>query len=327
MSDEFEEIKLPLDKEAAAQMAELMNKPELASLIRGNVTPQELAEAGMQRSLVEYAETLGGVVLSNHITGEEGNTPEELERKALEHAINMDTHRQAWNHPFRQLSSGEADATIEVIRANPNLMRPIVTVAPLEQRIMPLLNAINDKLENIQATANKMEEEIMFTSSSNRFAHLRSGIEKGTIPHLPPAPDWNTLEAYVEPFLQNIIDHIQGTPILRERATTSGLLPMDVLRGVDIVGKELLQIVRERGKQYGEEAILAMGEAGLIGMIVSKVMRLMWSHRGGAQFLSRRDSYIDLAGYCLLTISLDQFITENSEKEEQIPNIENGNMG
>lgn len=257
------------DRERAAKLAEESGKPELARLIRGEATPQELAEQGLHNAIVEFAQGLGGKVVD-----------------------------ETWDPPFRQISP----------------------VRPASQRIEDLLGKISAQID-------KMEEEIMFTSSANRYAHLRSGIEQNTIPHLPPAPDWNTLEAYVEPFMQDILDHIKGAPILKDRATVTGMVPMDVLKGVDIVGEELLKIVAERGRAYGEESILAMGEAGMIGMIMAKVMRLMWSHRGGIQFQTRRDSYIDLAGYCLLTIALDQYITEESGKEEKTNNVENGDLG
>lgn len=276
LAGDLEEVEVDnWDREGAASLAEERGKPDLARLIRGKVTPQELADEGMQKALVEYAESIGGVVVDSH----EDGTRDSL---ALQRALGTALHNN--------------------LKAAPQLQ-------PIEQRIEGLLAQINERMQRV-------EEEVMFTSSANRFAHLRSGIEHNTIPHLPPAPDWNTLEAYVGPFLRDIVDNIQGAPILRERATVSGILPSSVLKGVDVVGEELLQIVRERGRAYGEEAILAMGEAGMVGMIVAKVMRLMWSHRGGMQFMSRRDSYIDLAGYCLLTIALDQYITEQSAKEE-----------
>ena len=278
-ADEFEEVTVNADTDRMARLAEAEGKPELARLIRGNVTPQELAEEGMQKALVEYAQELGGVIVDSHYDGtREDLTPEAAERAALERALGQ------------------------------NLQAAPPQLQPIERRIEALLAKLEQRMQTV-------EEEVLFTSSANRFAHLRSGIEAKsnvTIPHLPPAPDWNTLEAYVEPFLRDIVDHIQGAPILRERATIAGMVPFDVLKGVDIVGEELLRIVGERGRAYGEEAILAMGEAGMIGMIMSKVMRLMWSHRAGLQFQARRDSYIDLAGYCLLCVALDQFVMENS---------------
>ena len=308
------------EKERAAKLAEQEGKPELARLIRGEATPQELAEQGVHNALVEFAQELGGVVVDETWEpSSQKKSVEELKRALTE--LNTRDFQQDFRDDMSRLrmTPEQAEEQAKWMREHPHLLRAD-PVRPASQRIEDLLGKISAQID-------KMEEEIMFTSSANRYAHLRSGIEKNTIPHLPPAPDWNTLETYVEPFMRDILDHIKGAPILRERATVTGLLPMDVLKGVDIVGRELLQIVAERGRAYGEESILAMGEAGMISMIMAKVMRLMWSHRGGAQFQSRRDSYIDLAGYCLLTIALDQFITEESGKEEKTNDVENGNMG
>lgn len=322
-ADEFEEVTANADKERMAQLAEAEGKPELARLIRGNVTPQELAEEGMHKALVEYAESLGGVVVSSRLADEE-ITPEEADRRAIMHELEKLKQDNRLSDPILRLTP-EQQKEIEQNLSSSHMHPHIIPNPPSAGRIMEMLHTINDRMQ-------KIEEEVLFTSSANRFAHLRSGIEqkdngKFNIPHLPPAPDWNTLEAYVEPFLRDIVDHIQGAPILRERATVAGIVPFDVLKGVDIVGEELLRIVGERGRAYGEEAILAMGEAGMISMIMSKVMRLMWSHRAGLQFQARRDSYIDLAGYCLLTIALDVYIMENSGKEENTSDVENGDLG
>lgn len=276
----FEEVQDTLEDNAArikAMQEMQQGNSGLARLIRGEASIHDLADEALQRAqretsseddkhqeLVDYAQSMGGVVVDDSRMSQEDRIASELQHSPVELAV---------------------------------------------QRIESLLERLEERFK-------RTEEEVMFTSSANRFAHLRSGVDQRGdgiyIPRLPPAPDWNTLEQYVEPLLRDVLDHVHGAPVLDQRATFSGLLPMDVLRGVDVVGEELLKIVAERGRAYGEESILAMGEAGMIGMIMAKVMRLMWSHRGGIVFQSRRDSYIDLAGYCLLTVALDEYIQQHS---------------
>lgn len=297
---------------SAAARAEDEGKPELARLLRGDATPEQLGREAIKRAaqhadtspddlahdeLVRYAtEGLGARVVEQH------PTPEELERRALQRALGG----------VRALDNEEQQMFEASLQQRPNMVYMKTDQGLVQDR---KLDRALEMLHDMNQRMTAVEEEIMFTSSANRYAHLRSGVTQkdgSYIPGLPPAPDWNTLATYVEPLMRDIVDHIKGAPILKDRANITGMVPLDVLKGVDVVGEELLRIVGERGRKYGEESILAMGEAGMVSMIMAKVMRLLWSHRGGLMFEAREDSYIDLAGYCLLTVALNKFIKENA---------------
>jgi len=77
------------------------------------------------------------------------------------------------------------------------------------------------------------------------------------------------------------------------------------------VGLELghvLTILHKRGETYGEDVLALLGETGMVTLAVTKVMRLLWGYTHGQPFETRRDSWLDLAGYAILSLAIDDWL-------------------
>lgn len=67
---------------------------------------------------------------------------------------------------------------------------------------------------------------------------------------------------------------------------------------------ELLAVLRERGKQYGEQVLFDAGESGILEQVRTKLGRISGSLREGHTFDERFDSWLDLAGYSVLVCAM-----------------------
>lgn len=81
----------------------------------------------------------------------------------------------------------------------------------------------------------------------------------------------------------------------------------EIMEYVEAAIEELRKILWERGKQYGEETLVDLGEDGVAVMIRMKALRARYSIREEKPADSRRDSWLDMAGYALLAVSLGQY--------------------
>jgi adenylosuccinate synthase len=70
------------------------------------------------------------------------------------------------------------------------------------------------------------------------------------------------------------------------------------------VNERILPLLEQRGRQYGEDVLVEMGETGLVTMLLVKLMRLRWSVENSKPKSERQDSWLDLAGYALLAAAL-----------------------
>jgi len=75
----------------------------------------------------------------------------------------------------------------------------------------------------------------------------------------------------------------------------------------------ILDTVSVRGRTYGESVLMAMGEQGILTMTITKIMRILWSFNEELPVRDRMDSYLDIAGYALLMLSLSSYVKENSQ--------------
>lgn len=124
---------------------------------------------------------------------------------------------------------------------------------------------------------------------------------------LPPAPTPETFAVYLMPQVWPITARLTekiGDLISQESAQDA------ILEGSSSFIDEVVETLRRRGATYGEEVLLAMGEEGLLLMLLTKIMRVFWSHNEGLSFSSRRDGFVDLAGYAILALAIDQYARE-----------------
>lgn len=72
---------------------------------------------------------------------------------------------------------------------------------------------------------------------------------------------------------------------------------------------ELSSILYQRGKSYGEEVLVVMGEQGIAEMAKVKIYRMLAAiaEGTGSASTTRRDSWLDMAGYALLALALDEW--------------------
>jgi hypothetical protein len=85
----------------------------------------------------------------------------------------------------------------------------------------------------------------------------------------------------------------------------------DIMEYVFAHAQEVIDILHERGKQYGEQTLVELGEEGVARMIRMKALRAIHSINQDDRYTARRDSWIDIAGYALLAIALEQWKEES----------------
>jgi hypothetical protein len=161
------------------------------------------------------------------------------------------------------------------------------------------------------------------------------GNRQGGVAGLPPAPTWETLHQYAQEDLNLIIAHFRDRnsemPLYWAHPTSPAVQQVYEIEEARISGDEefvtnfiyttveeaykMYATVATRGQTYGENVLLAMGEEGMIMMITTKIMRLMWSQTSSNPMADRKDSYVDIAGYCLLALALDSYAKEYNKKE------------
>lgn len=62
------------------------------------------------------------------------------------------------------------------------------------------------------------------------------------------------------------------------------------------------------GGEYGEEVIFLLNEWGAVTLCFTKASRLLWSKKKDKPQSSRRDSFLDLAGYAILEIARQAYV-------------------
>jgi len=67
---------------------------------------------------------------------------------------------------------------------------------------------------------------------------------------------------------------------------------------------DLMLLLESRGREYGEEVLMVMGEPGMFEMSRVKLHRLKGSMEQGAPLADRHDTWIDIAGYCILILAM-----------------------
>jgi hypothetical protein len=71
---------------------------------------------------------------------------------------------------------------------------------------------------------------------------------------------------------------------------------------------DLERVLEERGRVYGEDVLVEMGEAGIATLCLIKVRRLMGNIESGfGTTVQRWDSWMDLAGYAILAMALERW--------------------
>lgn len=133
---------------------------------------------------------------------------------------------------------------------------------------------------------------------------------------LPPAPTWDMLDTYVAPMIQEISQAMLEGPMNRaDRVFWSSIMGEThdkVMRGqTETVAANLHDVIAERGKQYGEDVLMALGEQAIILFIFAKFMRLFWHWTNGHPFGGRRDSWMDIAGYAVLALAINEYMEDN----------------
>lgn len=72
-------------------------------------------------------------------------------------------------------------------------------------------------------------------------------------------------------------------------------------------GHDIAAIIEERGIAYGEESIFLLGEEGVLMMVLAKMFRMLHGYRSGRPFEHREDSWVDLAGYAILALAMENY--------------------
>lgn len=75
---------------------------------------------------------------------------------------------------------------------------------------------------------------------------------------------------------------------------------------------DLESILIQRGRDYGEEVLVVMGESGIAEFVKVKVWRLQGSIQEQRPEATRRDSWIDIAGYAVLQLALAEWMKEQN---------------
>lgn len=80
------------------------------------------------------------------------------------------------------------------------------------------------------------------------------------------------------------------------------------------VAMELEGVLEQRGRDYGEEVLVVMGESGIAEFVKVKVWRLLGGIQEGNPPGSRRDSWVDIAGYAILQLALTEWLKEQGRQ-------------
>jgi hypothetical protein len=79
----------------------------------------------------------------------------------------------------------------------------------------------------------------------------------------------------------------------------------ELVRFAEKAAFSVIQLLQERGEQYGEKLLVKLGEKSLVYMANMKADRLLWSAERGRPVVDREDSWKDLAGYGLLALAIE----------------------
>lgn len=82
---------------------------------------------------------------------------------------------------------------------------------------------------------------------------------------------------------------------------------------VDLVVEDVMDTLVKRGKQYGEDVLVEMGERGIAVLCLIKVRRMLWNLDQGRSFEEREDGWRDLAGYALLAPAMEAWKKGNQD--------------
>lgn len=88
--------------------------------------------------------------------------------------------------------------------------------------------------------------------------------------------------------------------------------------------EQALSAIRDRchvaGARYGEDVLFVLGEDGAVSQAYTKAARILWSWKQGHSRHSRKDSWLDLAGYAILEMARELYATgmdpRHNETEE-----------
>lgn len=87
---------------------------------------------------------------------------------------------------------------------------------------------------------------------------------------------------------------------------------MEAMSRVPAIVGDLEDILVQRGRDYGEEVLVVMGESGIAEFVKVKVWRLQGSIQEQRPENSRRDSWVDIAGYAVLQLALAEWMKEQN---------------
>lgn len=87
---------------------------------------------------------------------------------------------------------------------------------------------------------------------------------------------------------------------VRELQTAAPTLSVTLNEQIAFVVTDVLDTLKERGEQYGEDVIFMTGESGVLILVVWKALRMLWSMHAGLPYHDRKDGYRDLAGYAII---------------------------
>lgn len=87
------------------------------------------------------------------------------------------------------------------------------------------------------------------------------------------------------------------------------------------VSDNVIETLRERGQEYGEDLLFLTGEEGILLMVVWKSMRMLWSMQAGLPYFNRRDGWRDLAGYALIAPAMKLY---HEDYEGHAPRCKHG---
>lgn len=145
---------------------------------------------------------------------------------------------------------------------------------------------------------------VFYPNTENQFA---DAIQQGLA-----AP--YQAQMLVELFLRQI--PAEQLAILREELphpTVDDLLPyvskyLHSLRTwFDTKVDDLMIVLEQRGREYGEEVLIVMGERGMAEMVKVKVHRNEGSMNQGSPLAERHDTHLDIAGYSILTLAIAEW--------------------
>lgn len=80
----------------------------------------------------------------------------------------------------------------------------------------------------------------------------------------------------------------------------------------------VLERLAKGGQEYGEDVLFLVGEHGILTMVTSKVLRALWSFAQDDPRIKRDDHYLDLAGYAIIAMALEEYM-RNGRPETETP--------